>query len=62
MVIFEMYTKTHHLKKIFSGGGGGMPPNTPSKAHFQIDKKSFLSHPPPPRQVLGTPLIHVYTL
>ena len=48
------------ILKLFLGEGSGMPPNPPSKAHgFQIWKKKFLA-PPPPRQIMATPLVWFY--
>ena len=47
-------TKLHHFKKI---SRGNMSPNPPNNAtcKFQNLKKKILS-PPPPSQILGTPL------
>ena len=48
-------TKLHRFKKI---SRGSMPPNPPSNAHgdMQIPKSEKNSWPPPPSQILGTPL------
>ena len=62
MVIFErqnlikIYTKTHHFKKNFSGEGHAPDPPPPLTQHTTNFPQKNISCPPPPRQILATPL------
>ena len=61
--LIQIYTKTHQIAPFLKIFSGGMPPNPASKAHgfatckFPNLKKKFL--PPPPSQILGTPLLTI---